>query len=151
MNLFFALTYVQNITMSNRSASEQVRITIKEIETLTYTCSNTDDLIQLNKQLQSVKADFIAKLPQQEGLLIRPAIQSLALRTKKKYAQFRARSHKQYSALPKPKSRGRKQADSRYRNRVGIQADRLRKVCCNHSVLNLLTRQTLMSKGGPIL
>ena len=122
----------QGTTISHRYASEQVRITLKEIETLTYSCGSTDDLIQLNEQLQGLKTEFKSKLPQQEGLIIRPTIR--ALRTKKKDAYFRARqSLRQYSALQKPKSRGRKQMDSRYRNRVGSRADRLRKVMHTYS------------------
>ena len=113
---------------SLNSVAENVRITLKEIETLTYACSSIDDLTLLNEQLKTTKSAFEEKLPAMEGLVIRPAVVDKARQTKKKYAHIRARLRlRQYSALKAPTGRKRK-ASSAYRNRVGIRADRLRKV-----------------------
>lgn len=55
---------------------------------------------------------------------------SRAIKTKRKYAHIRARQQSGYcSALTEGKKRGRKRANSKFRNRVGCKADRLRKVC----------------------
>lgn len=104
-----------------------MRITLKEIETLTYSCSSTLDLMDLDKQLKSLRTELQSKLPQEEGIIIRPAVVARALKTKKKYAQLRQKKQN-CSALTLSKKRGKRKADSKYRNRVGARADRLRKV-----------------------
>jgi len=68
-----------------------VRITLKEIGTLTYACPITDDLILLDEQLKTIKSVFQDKLPTVEGLVIRPAVVDQARQTKKKYAHIKAR------------------------------------------------------------
>ena len=122
------LSCIQNSTVSLKAASEKVRTTLKEIETLSYSSGHVNDLIRLNDQLQLLKSEFETTLPHLEGLIIRPAVVSAALKTKRKYAYIRAkRYHTQCSALKLAKGRSRKN-DSRFKNRVGIRADRLRKV-----------------------
>ena len=108
-----------------------MRITLKEIETLYYSSGSVNDLVHLNDQLQCLKLEFENTLPHLEGLIIRPAVVSAALKTKRKYAYIRAkRYHAQCSALKLAIGRSRKK-DSRFRNRFGIRADILRKVNIN--------------------
>lgn len=108
-----------------------MRITLKEIETLSYSSGTVNDLVHLNDQLQCLKSEFETTLPHLEGLIIRPAVVSAALKTKRKYAYIRARRcQTQCSALKLAKGRSRKK-DSGFRNRFGIRADRLRKVNLN--------------------
>ena len=103
-----------------------MRITLKELESLTYSCGNSSDLLHLDKELKVLKTELQSKLPQ-EGLIIRPAVIATALKTKKKYAQLRQKKQN-CSALTVSKRRGKRRADSKYRNRVGARSDRLRKV-----------------------
>ena len=115
-----------------------MRITLKEIETLTYSCSSTLDLIDLEKQLKSLRTELQSKLPQEEGIIIRPAVVARALKTKKKYAQLRQKKQN-CSALTLSKKRGKRRADSKYRNKVGARADRLQKVNVYHHRVKSLT------------
>lgn len=110
-----------------KAAGERARITLKELESLTYTCSSTPDLLLLSQQLQDLKTDFQSKLPSDEGIIIRPAVIATALKAKKKYAHFRVRQRR-CSTIKQGEKRGRKRMDSRFRNRVGARADRLRRV-----------------------
>ena len=120
------LSCTQNSTVSLKAAGEKVRTTLKEIETLSYSSGSVNDLIRLNDQLQLLKSEFETTLPHL-GLIIRPAVVSAALKTNRKYAYIRAkRYHTQCSALKLAKGRSRKR--TRFRNRFGIRADRLRKV-----------------------
>ena len=66
-------------------------ITLKEIETLSYSCCSANDFVHLNEQLKYIKSKFKSNLPHLEGLLIQPAIVSAALKTKKKYAYIRTK------------------------------------------------------------
>ena len=63
--------------------------------------------------------EFRSKLPVAEGLVIRSSIKERVKQTEK-YTQ-------RISSLPGYKPRGRKKADSAYRNRVSKRADALRK------------------------
>ena len=113
-----------------------MRITLKELESLTYSCGNSSDLLHLDKELKVLKTELQSKLPQEEGLIIRPAVIATALKTKKKYAQLRQKKQN-CSALTVSKRRGKRRADSKYRNRVGARADRLRKVKLHvHAVMH---------------
>lgn len=104
--------------------AQKARITLKAIESLTYTCSVYEPLVQLNQALDSVFSKFKSELPQEEGLVIRPLITK---RTKRREKADKQR-HEKLSALKLYKKRGRACADSKYRNRVGKRADQLRKV-----------------------
>ncbi len=115
--------------MSSRKAGERARITLKSLETLSYSCSDSKLLLDFGDKLQVLLGEFRDQLPQEEGLIVRPAIVTRAIRTKRKYAHIRAASQQRvrYSALPETKS-GRKKQNPKFRNRVGTKADRLRKV-----------------------
>lgn len=103
---------------------------MKELESLTYACSSPTDLLLLNDRLDSLKKEFQSKLPQEEGLIIRPYLISTAMKTKRKYAHLKARQRlKNFSALQEEKKRRKKPTGySKFHNRVGIKADHLRKV-----------------------
>ena len=83
--------FLQKQSVSINSAAEKVRITLKEIGTLTYACPSADDLILLDEQLKTIKSAFQDKLPTVEGLVIRPAVVDRARLAKKKYAHIKAR------------------------------------------------------------
>ena len=122
--------FLQKQSVSINSAAERVRITLKEIDTLTYACPSADDLILLDEQLKTIiiKSAFQDKLPSVEGLVIRPAVVDRARQTKKKYAHIKARMRLQKCSALKESNRRRHKGSSSYRNRVGIRADRLHKV-----------------------
>ena len=119
--------FIQEHKCTLKTAAERARITLKELESLTYTCSSTSDLLLLGQQLQDLKMEFQSKLPHEEGIIIRPAVIATALKTKRKYAHFRTRQ-RHCSVLTEGERKGRRRMDSRFRKRVGARADRLRKV-----------------------
>lgn len=102
--------------------AQKVRITLKAIEGLTYTCSNQKLLSDLNQSLDHALLEFRNKLPCEQGLVIRP------LMAKKKKRSENSLKVQKVSSLPLHKKRGRTSQDSKYRNRVGRRADKLRKV-----------------------
>lgn len=108
-------------SISLNKAAENTRITLKSIESLTYSCTNASLLQQLDDQLLQVCSDFRKQLPSAEGLIIRPAIVERAKKTKQKYQRLKA------TKLPVSKLKKRKK-DWKYRNRVGKKADQLREV-----------------------
>ena len=124
--VYFEFLQKQNVSIN--SAAERVRITLKEIDTLTYACPSADDLILLDEQLKTIKSAFQDKLPSVEGLVIRPAVVDRAHQTKKKYAHIKARMRLQKFSALKESNRRRHKGSSSYQNRVGIRADCLRKV-----------------------
>ena len=65
---FMEILHTQNSTVSLKAAGEKVRtyITLKEIETLSYSSGSVNDLVHLNDQLQSLKSEFETKLPHLE-------------------------------------------------------------------------------------
>ena len=73
-----------------KKAAENTRITLKSIETLTYSCTDTSLLLQLNSQLTENLENFRQHLPSSEGLIIRPGAITRALKTKRKYRQIKA-------------------------------------------------------------
>ena len=121
------IKHTQEQKCSLNAAAQKARITLKEIETLTYTCSSTTDLVLLGQQLEDLKTTFQSKLPRSESIIVRAAVVERATRTKKKYANLMARQ-RQCSDLAERGRKGRRKMDSRFRNRVGARADRLRKV-----------------------
>lgn len=132
---------VQVHSVSPKAAGERVRIQLKEIETLSYSCTSSEDLQQLHHQLKNLKSEFQSKLPHLEGIVLRPAV-SHALKVKRKYAHItRKRQLKYCSVLSEAKGRRKTQLDSCYRNRVGAKAERLRKVCSiilMHTILHIV-------------
>ena len=104
-----------------------MRIPLKNFSSLTYNCEDEqDDLLEeMNEKLLSLMAEFKAKLPHKEGLLLRPQLRKqLKLSHQKKLHV----SLKYASELPNQAKRGRKRAEASYRNRVGKKAQALRKV-----------------------
>ena len=82
----------------------------------------------MNDELSRLMATFKESLPQEEGLLIRPEIRKALKRSRQiKSAATIA------SQLPTKAKRGRKKANSSYRNRVGWKAQVLRKVSAVHN------------------
>ena len=68
--------------------------------------------------------EFRSNLPENEGLVILPAVYEWAKRA------LRNKKSQKHPSLPLYKKRGRKWLDSMYRNRVGRKANALRKVNC---------------------
>ena len=114
--------------VSLKAAGEKVRIQLKEIETLSYSCTSPEDLQQLHCALQQLKTDVESKLPHLEGIVLRPAV-SHALKIKRKYAYIKGKRQLKYcSVLSETSKRKKTPMSSKYRNRVGAKAERLRKV-----------------------
>ena len=87
----------------------KAQIALKTLETLTYSYTDADMLLELEEHLQSLHHDLKAQLPQEEGLVIRPAVVSTAMGTKREYAQIWARQQSGYcSALTEGKKSGKK-------------------------------------------
>ena len=106
--------------------AQQTRITLKMIETLTYSCQNAEMLTTVNTELQTFYDKIKSTIPQLEGLIIRPAIAQQAKAISRKYRTRLLNS--KFSALPPSKKRGRHKENAAVRNRVGRKANRLRKV-----------------------
>ena len=105
--------------------AQRARISLKAIESLTYTCNNPQPLIKLNQNLHRILSEFRQALPAEQGLVIRPLITK---RVNKKEKSKTARNGGRLLSLPLYKKRGRSRADSKYRNRVGKRAQQLRNV-----------------------
>ena len=131
--------YIKNLSNSQRKRqscehlAQEVRITLKTLNGYTYNCTeeHQDILIDLHDRLQKLTEEFKSKLPQQDGLLLRPQVRKrLKLSLQKKVS-------KGTKPLPSPSKRGRKKQSSDYRNRVGRKAQSLRKVNL-HDIVHVL-------------
>ena len=100
---------------------ERTRTNLKVLETLTYSCSNPQDLHILGSQVEELITSFRTKLPKSEGIILRPE----ARKSVRKRAQQRL---KKYRPLPLSVRRGRQKSDWHHRNHVGQKAWELRKV-----------------------
>ena len=83
-----------------------MRITLKSFSVLSYNCTDEHQqlLLEVNAQLNSLMGMFKSKLPQDEGILLRPELRKkLKLSRQKKIALSRA------SQLKLPPSRGEKE------------------------------------------
>lgn len=100
----------------------KARVNLKAIESLTYSCTEPQLLRKLNIQLQSIMNEFRSNLPENEGLVILPAVHERAKKA------LRKNKSQNLQSLPLYKKRGRKRQNSTYRNRVGRKANALRKV-----------------------
>lgn len=105
--------------------AQKTRISLKAIESLTYTCNNHQLLVQLNQTLDGILLQFRQALPVEQGLVLRPMITK---RVKKNEKSKTTRNGNKILSLPLYKKRGRSHTDSKYRNRVGKRAEQLRKV-----------------------
>ncbi len=105
----------------------------KVIDSLAYACSDVHHLEEMGK-LDDLVGVFKSGLPSSEELILRPL--SLVERMRRICGKYRklSKSASAYSSLESysHSQPGRKRADFRYRNRVGIKADRLRKVNLLH-------------------
>lgn len=102
-----------------------MRIALKVLETLSYSCSNPQDLYQLTTQVEDLITEFRRKLPQSEGMILRPEVR----KSVKKRAQ---QILKKYRSLPLSVRRGRQKSDWHFRSRVGKKASELRQVSLHH-------------------
>ena len=107
--------------------AQEVRITLKTLTTLSYssTDENVEDLEEIHKHLLQLMTKFKSKLPQQEGLLLRPQLRKQLKLSRQKKISLRSKHTKE---LPPSSRRGRKKANAAYRNRVGRKAQILREV-----------------------
>ena len=112
---------MQTLWKSVKVEGERARIALKVLETLTYSCDSPQDLYQLTSQVEELVTEFRGKLPQSEGIILRPEIR----KSVRKRAQ---QILKKYSSLPLSVRRGRQKSDWHYRTRVGKKASELRKV-----------------------
>lgn len=104
--------------MNTDTVAQMARISLKAIESLTYTTA-------LNQKLNQILSDLRQALPAEQGLVIRPLITK---RVKKKEKTKAAKNGRRLLSLPLYKKRGRARVDSKYRNQVGKRAQQLRDV-----------------------
>ena len=124
--LHLPFVYIQSTEKEQKEEAMKARINLKAIESLTYTCSDPQLLKQLNSQLQGILNEFRGSLPEEEGLVILPAVREQAKCTMQK------KRLKNHLSLPLLKKRGRKRLDSAYRKRVGRKANALRNVSAHY-------------------
>ena len=98
------------------------------IETLTYSFQDAEQLATVNSKLEEIFSNMKTNMPQSDGLVIRPMIAKRAKQISQKYRSQLAVINSKYSTLPPEKKRGRRKQSASFRNRVGIKAQRLRKV-----------------------
>ena len=97
-----------------KQEGERARTTLKVLQTLTYSCTSPQDLYELAAKVERLITDFRGKLPQSEGIILRP--------------EARKSVRKKYQPLPHSVRRGRQKSDWCHRNHVGQKAAELRKV-----------------------
>ena len=114
-----------------RSLRQNIRIALKEIESLSFNMESTEDLQNLAEDLQSLQTKYGECVPKDQGLVLRPSPKNTfsaerAIQLKRKYKRLSQQiSH--YKSLP-TKQAGRPRLNARYRNRVGKKATNKRKV-----------------------
>ncbi len=107
---------------SVRGLQRQISNKTKLIDSLEYACSDVHHLEEMLGKLDDLVGVFKSGLPSSEGLILRPlSLVERMRRIRRKYRKL-SKSASAYSSLEsyshsKP---GRKRADFRYRNRVGI-------------------------------
>lgn len=80
---------------------------------------------EVGNKIQDIISFLKERLPKSEGLVIRPELR----KTVRKQARIQAlKVYQKYQKLPLRSRRGPAAKDWRYRNRVGMKADCLRKV-----------------------
>ena len=129
------ITQRSGTTLSVCNLRRRVRVVLHSLESLSYSTDDAVKIEELLNKLEDVQHSFRSSLPSNDGLTILPtkSVPSLlTLRAKKikqnalKRLQKAAKLSSLYST--EKKRPGRKRQDWRIRNRVGIAADRLRKV-----------------------
>ena len=117
--------HLQTYSRSLKQEGERARISLKALETLTYCCVDPDDLHEVGNKIQDIITFLKDRLPNCEGLIIRPELRS----TIRKQARMQAlKVCQKYRKLPLRSRRGPAAKSWRYRHRVGMKADRFRKV-----------------------
>ena len=103
-------------------------------------------LQQLLIQVKELEESYRQQLPQEDGLLLRPALSlnDHAKAVKLKYKLFRNRTH-MYTSLVKKNSKG----DSKYKCRFGKKAQQLRSEVINFNHV-LYTRTVLVDMLLPL-
>ena len=100
---------------------EQTRTALKVLETLTYSCTNPEDLHILGSKVEDLITNFRIKLPKSEGHQSTTCVQKISQEESSKDIE-------KVSTFAPSVKRGRQKSDWHYRNRVGQKASELRKV-----------------------
>ena len=112
-----------------RRLRQHIRISLKEIESLSFNMESAEDLQNLEIDLKSLQQKYKECIPREQGLFIRPKATcgaEKALKLKQRYKRLTQRVL-HYKPLP-TKQAGRPRMDASYRNRVGKKATNKRKV-----------------------
>ena len=104
-----------------RSEGQRVRTNLKVLESLTFNCTNPEQLRWLSTQIEAITLQFKGTLPTTEGLVVRPMIQQ---RTKKLTRSF----VRKYGKL---QLTGQKERQLEIPESSGEKADYCRKVNLN--------------------
>ena len=112
---------MQTFTRSLKQEGEQARTALKVLETMTYSCTNPDDLHELASKVEELIVTLKGKLPRSEGLILQPEARKRARQRAQKICR-------KYRPISKSVIRGRHKNDWRYQNRVGKKATEPRKV-----------------------
>jgi len=117
--------HLQTYSHSLKQEGERARISLKALETLTYCCVDPDDLHEVGNKIQEIITFLKDRLPNCEGLSIRQELRT----TIRKQARMQAlKVCQKYRKLPLWSRRGPAAKSWRHHHRVGMKADRLRKV-----------------------
>ena len=63
---------LQTLLKTLKQEGETVRTSLKILETLTYSCTSHHELHELGSKVEVLIAEFRAKLPKSEGIILRP-------------------------------------------------------------------------------
>ena len=118
--------------MCLRTQRQAVRVTLKELESLSFDITSADILKTLSCELVTLKTKYQQNVTCESGLVVRPQVHATssferARKLKLKYKRLRQRRAPYGSLVPK-KQPGRPRSDYRHRNRVGRKASNWRKV-----------------------
>ena len=132
---------MQTFTRSLKQEGEQARTALKVLETMTYSCTNPDDLHELASKVEELIVTLKGKLPRSERLILRPEARKRARQRAQKICR-------KYRPIPKSVLRGRHKNDWRYQNRVGKKATEPRKVTqgiryCSNQMANHLPQHSV--------
>ena len=133
---------------STHTLQRKISVEIKVLESLAYTCADTDTLLNLLERIKGLQEEIRTSLPQAEGLLLRPV--SLLKRAKKIKLKYKhlAATAASYSSLEAARKRGRKRQHWKLQ-RVGIKAKKLRETASSsHSGLGTTAAKTASSSPG---
>lgn len=137
--------------MRLRTQRQAVRVTLKELESLSFDITSADVLKNLSDELQALKAKYQQNVTRESGLVLRTQVHATssfekARKLKLKYKRLRQRIAPYGSLIPK-KQPGRPRSDYRHRNRVGKKASNWRKVWTNATNLNSFYSKTIIIIG----